>query len=436
MSYSRTATTRPTKRPSNPPTTRTGGSKPHPPRRPTTATTGSASTTESAAGATVAPQPTTISEHTLPMSDRAAEFAEIKNSLGTAIVDETPVSIVALGDSLELLNEIPDESVSLILCDPPYHSTQKNNIYGDRAFAEDRDFLSWLRQFADHWKRILKPSGTLYLFCSSRMASRLEVMLAGFFLPVSNVTWTKPNEPGYDGWKGKMKKEALRQWYPHSERILVMQQGSYGGHMATRRTPLGQYLRDCRRAAGVTANQLTEAIGAYGKVNHGGAVSNWETGRNIPSREQYQRIVSTLLNTGALRMMLDYDDIVRPFNVSNSVEFTDVWTFASVRPFKGKHPAEKPVDLLTHVVHASSYPDDIVLDCFAGSGSTGVAAVLLGRRTVCIELEEVWVKRAAKDIADAWMSAGMSSPGNSGPDSGAFQIERHTPQLPFTDDPE
>ena len=189
-----------------------------------------------------------------------------------------------------------------------------------------------------------------------------------------------------------MKKEALRQWYPHSERILVLQHGSYGDHMATRRTPLAQYLRDCRTAAAVTAKELTEAIGAYGKVNHGGAVSNGETGRNIPSRDQYQRIADTLLSTGPLKTMLDYDDIVRPFTVTNAVEFTDVWTCPSVRPFKGKHPAEKPLDLLTHVVNASSYPGDIVLDCFAGSGSTGVAAVLRGRRAVCIELDETWVK--------------------------------------------
>ena len=436
MSYSRTATTRAPKQSSNSHARRTGGSKPQPPRRPTAAGIASESTTDSAAGATVTPQPTTISERIRPMSDRAAEFIEIKNSLGTAIVDETPVSVVALGDSLELLKEIPDQSISLILCDPPYHSTQKNNIYGDRAFVEDRDFLSWLRQFAGHWTRILKRSGTLYVFCSSQMSSRLEVMLSEYFLPVSNVTWTKPNEPGYDGWKGKMKKEALRQWYPHSERILVMQHGSYGDHMATRRTPLGRYLRDCRRAAGVTANQLTEAIGAYGKINHGGAVSNWETGRHIPSRDQYQRIADTLLNTGALRTMLDYDDIVRPFNVTNAVEFTDVWTFASVRPFKGKHPAEKPVDLLTHVVYASSYPGDIVLDCFAGSGSTGVAAVLVGRRTVCIELEEGWVKRAAKDITDAWMSTGTNGRSDSAPQISESQIEQHTRRLPFSNDPE
>ena len=71
----------------------------------------------------------------------------------------------------------------------------------------------------------------------------------------------------------------------------------------------------------------------------------------------------------------------------------------SVRPFLGKHPAEKPQDMLLHIIQASSYPGDIVLDCFAGSGSTGVAAIRLGRRTVCMEIEEQWIKRTAQELS-------------------------------------
>ena len=336
----------------------------------------------------------------ISQASRDNDLASITEALGRSVVDETAISVVALGDSLDLLRSLPDQCVSLILCDPPYHSTNKANIRGDRAFTEDADFLRWMSSYAEEWKRILKKSGTVYVFCSSRMASRLEVTIANYFLPISNITWTKPNEPGYDGWKGKMSKEALRQWYPHSERILAFEQGAYGGHMATRQTPLSIYLRQCRETAGMTAKDLTEAVGAYGKVNHGGAVSNWETGRNVPSREQYERIVKAFQDTGVVTGMLPYNDIVRPMFLSNEVEFTDVWTFSSVRPFKGKHPAEKPIDLLTHIVEASSYPGDIVLDCFAGSGSTGVASILKDRRAVCIDIEEKWAKRAAQNITD------------------------------------
>ncbi len=344
------------------------------------------------------------------MSSRAKDFEQIRRAMSAAVADETANSLVMMGDSLRLLADMPSASVSLILCDPPYHSTKKGNIYGDRAFEEDEHFLKWMEAYAVEWKRVLKSNGTVYIFCSAQMSARLEVMISGYFRPISQITWTKPNEPGYDGWKGKMNKESLRQWYPHSERILMFEHGTYGSRTATRRSPLGQYLQDRRLEAGITSHQLTEIIGAYGKVNHGGAVSNWEAGRNIPSHEQYTKIVKALDATQNVERMFDYEDIVRPMTINGKVEFTDVWNFMSVRPFKGKHPAEKPQDMLMHMINASSYEGDIVLDCFAGSGSTGVAAIRLGRRTICMEIEEQWVKRAASEIVQARLESEYEAP--------------------------
>jgi site-specific DNA-methyltransferase (adenine-specific) len=147
--------------------------------------------------------------------------------------------------------------------------------------------------------------------------------------------------------------------------------------------------------------ELTEIIGAYGKVNRGGAVANWEAGRNVPSREQYSKLVAALEATGHVGTMLPYEDVVRPMQVSRSVRFTDVWDFPSVRPFKGKHPAEKPQDMLMHMIAASTYPGDVVLDCFAGSGSTGAASVRLGCRAVCMEIEDRWIARAVRELRAA-----------------------------------
>lgn len=323
----------------------------------------------------------------------------IQAALESNIVSSRDGVILAEGDSLDLVRRMPSSSVSLILTDPPYHTTKKGNIFGDTAFEEDEHFLDWMESYAIEWKRVLKVSGTLYVFCSSEMSARLEVRLSQHFRPIGHITWTKPNEPGFDGWKGKMKKEALRQWYPHSERILMFEHGAYGIRKADSRTPLGQYLRDQRLAAGVGMKDLTEHTGAYGKVNHGGAVANWEAGRNIPSREQYQKIVEALEGTGAIPPMLPYEDVVRPMNISGDVEYTDTWNFKSVKPFLGKHPAEKPADMLEHIIAASSYEGDIVLDCFAGSGSTLLAALALGRRAVGLEIENQWTVRAAEDLA-------------------------------------
>jgi len=137
-------------------------------------------------------------------------------------------------------------------------------------------------------------------------------------------------------------------------------------------------------------HELTAIVGAHGKVNHGGAVSNWESGRNVPSREQYHKVRQALLATGKIESMPPYEDAIRFFKVDAQKQFTDVWDFPSVRPYKAKHPAEKPAAMLEHAIEATTYPGDIILDCFAGSGSTALAALKLKRRSISIEIEQKW----------------------------------------------
>lgn len=326
------------------------------------------------------------------MNKRVSDFDEIKKALSHFSKATSEKAIVAEGDSLGLIRKMPSHSVSLILTDPPYHSTKKKNIYGDTAFDEDKHYIEWIAEYAVQWKRILKPNGSLFCFCASQMAARLEVSFSKEFNVLSQIVWTKPNDPGFDGWKGKMKKEALRQWYPHSERILFAEPAIEGNLF---RSPFAEMLRKCRKAAGLSTYDLTAIIGAHGKVNHGGAVSNWEAGRNTPSREQYEKMRAAILETGKVASMPPYEDAIRVFTMDASKEFTDVWTFPSVRPYKGKHPAEKPAALLEHAIEATTYPGDIILDCFSGSGSTALAAVKLQRMAVCMEIEPHWVSTIA-----------------------------------------
>lgn len=56
-----------------------------------------------------------------------------------------------------------------------------------------------------------------------------------------------------------------------------------------------------------------------------------------------------------------------------------------------RHPSEKPVPLMRELIESSSRQGETVLDCFAGSGSTGVAAILTGRRTILIESHAPYV---------------------------------------------
>jgi site-specific DNA-methyltransferase (adenine-specific)/modification methylase len=66
-----------------------------------------------------------------------------------------------------------------------------------------------------------------------------------------------------------------------------------------------------------------------------------------------------------------------------------------------RHPTEKPVDLVKHFLRLHTKPGDIVLDPFAGSGSTGVACVMTGRRYIGFELDPHWVRCANERLSNA-----------------------------------
>ena len=318
---------------------------------------------------------------------RNKDFEKIKEDLKDVLFYCDPHSLVVNGDSAKILRLIPDHSVSLILTDPPYHSTKKSNIINDKSFNTDEEFIGWMENFAKEWKRILRPNGSGFMFCSSAMESKLDIMLSKYFNILSHIVWTKPNEPGYDGWKGKMKKESLRQWYPQSERIIFFEPAIDGN---LKRSYFGNWLKEARKSVELSGHELTELIGAYGKINHGGAVSNWESGRNIPSKTQFSKICDILKKKGYKNEIPIYEDIIRPFEVNANVEFTDVWDFPSVKPYQGKHPAEKPIDMLEHCINATTFENDIVLDCFAGSGSTLVASRKKRRYGIGIEIDSNW----------------------------------------------
>lgn len=75
--------------------------------------------------------------------------------------------------------------------------------------------------------------------------------------------------------------------------------------------------------------------------------------------------------------------------------------YAPVPPQQRTHPTEKPVALLAHLVAKSCPEGGLVLDPFAGTGATLVAAVKLGRHAVSMDLEERYCELAARRLEQA-----------------------------------
>ncbi len=77
-------------------------------------------------------------------------------------------------------------------------------------------------------------------------------------------------------------------------------------------------------------------------------------------------------------------------HVNGDKQMTDVWRLPAIAPWEktcGKHPTQKPLCVLSRIIMASTKPGAWILDPFAGSSTTGIAANLLGRQYLGIERE-------------------------------------------------
>lgn len=76
--------------------------------------------------------------------------------------------------------------------------------------------------------------------------------------------------------------------------------------------------------------------------------------------------------------------------------YPNVWEFNRVPKKKQLHPAEKPVSLLERIIESSSDENDLIVDPFCGSGSTGEAAMNLNRRSILGDVDKRWLNRCLK----------------------------------------
>ncbi|MBN6379354.1 site-specific DNA-methyltransferase, partial [Escherichia coli] len=115
----------------------------------------------------------------------------------------------------------------------------------------------------------------------------------------------------------------------------------------------------------------------------------------------HHQLVSTYseLNRQYASLLEEYKSLRRYFSVSAAVPYTDVWTHKPVQYYPGKHPCEKPADMLRQIIEASSHPGDLVADFFMGSGSTIKAAMALGRRAIGVEFETERFEQTVGEIS-------------------------------------
>jgi site-specific DNA-methyltransferase (adenine-specific) len=215
---------------------------------------------------------------------------------------------------------------------------------------------------------------------------------------------------------GLEESEGLRSFAPCTERILM-----YGSkaqdttglkevemEYVAPRNPFALELKKARLIKGVSINQVAEYGRFYGNVNHGGAVTNWERGYNVPLKEQWQILCENLpierteyeaLRTEYEALRTEYEALRRPFeNVFKLQEIITYGNEATKTGSKYDHDTCKPEKLTRALILTCSRPGDLVVVPFAGSGTECAMAVKEGRRAIGFEKELKYVNMSNKRI--------------------------------------
>jgi adenine-specific DNA-methyltransferase len=316
------------------------------------------------------------------------------------------------GDCRDVLPTLP--AVDCVITDPPYFKVKGD--YWDNEWDKPAEFLAWMRGILGLLADRMKPNGSAYVFASPQMAGRVETVAWERLNVLGHIVWRKGSAGRTTtGWHQKAEKEALRGFLFETERVIFAEhynsdnyargEASYVAACDDARglvfEPLRAYLAGEWERAGLTKKDADKATGTK-KAGHWFTKVQWA----LPTLAHYERLreVANMKPGGPyLRreyedLRREYEDLRRPFSLTERDQWSDVWDFEPVAPYPGKHPCEKPLPLLAHMLNASTKPGALVLDAFMGSGATGDACLQMGRRFIGIERDREHFESACRRL--------------------------------------
>lgn len=341
------------------------------------------------------------------------------------------------GDCREVLREIEPATVALLLTDPPYGIKVESDQFTDAATDwDDGDPTELIDAMLAAARPCMKTNGAFYVFGhpGQFMNARQQYTRAGF-MPLQELIWVKtasgalPNQSRVN----KQHPESLRTFFPETERILFGEVMATGGaaekdaerawHLREEKEhdakmkPLVDYFKAELAKTTLTVADVCRLMKE--RTGKGPICGHYFSGHQftIPTEEMYGHLreilnahlrpeVSRVLTRDFAAQRRDYSSLkaeweklrgqweaLRRPHYAQPRTKSDVLRYEVV-PIAARcgHPCEKPVDLLSDLIKTSTRAGDLVLDCFAGSGATGIAAKVTGRRAVLIEQEESYCR--------------------------------------------
>ncbi|MEO0530440.1 MAG: site-specific DNA-methyltransferase [Planctomycetota bacterium] len=289
----------------------------------------------------------------LTIAERSATLARMSSVTESALDSDIALDAIHQGDCVELLAQLPAESIDLAFADPPYNIGFKYDEYEDNH--SDEDYLKWCEAWIAGLHRVIKPTGAFWLAIGDEYAAELKVAAKQIGFTARN--WVV--------------------WYYTFGQNCTRKFNRSHAH-------LFHFVKDEEAHTFNAADPKIRVPSARALV-YGDKRAN-PTGR-LPD------------DTWILRPQ-DLQDDEAAFHPQDNT-----WYFSRVagtfKERQGFHGCQMPEQLLGRIVRASSNESDVVLDPFAGSGTTLAVAKKLGRRCLGFELSTDYVKYATERIEGA-----------------------------------
>ncbi|MCH8291563.1 site-specific DNA-methyltransferase [Candidatus Poribacteria bacterium] len=235
-----------------------------------------------------------------------------------------------------IIDWLPPNFVDLLFIDPPYNLTKRFNTHAFKQMPVEH-YTAWLESWLPKMLRLLKPTASVYICGDWRSSSAIHQVCDKYLMVRNRITFEREKGRG-----------AKTNWKNNCEDIWFC-------------TMSRDYYFDAQ------AVKLKRQVIAPYREN--GQPKDWAEEQDGKYRLTYPSNIWT--------------DISIPF-----------WSMPENTP----HPTQKPEKLLAKIILASSREGDLVLDPFAGVGTTGVVAKKLKRNFVMVEIDEEYCLYALKRL--------------------------------------